>query len=147
MDIYIVTHGKMSDGLKDAANVIVGMTNNVTTFNLLTDTPVEELGNQINDSLQNTSEEGIVILTDLVSASPWNQSTLAINQLESEYKDKIHVIGGVNLPMLLEAINHQLINTPIEEAVKAIENQGKNSIDSWNISDVDTDDSDDDDDF
>lgn len=147
MDILIATHGNMSDGLKDAANVIVGMTNNIKTFNLLTDTPVEELGDQINAALEEVDEKGAVILTDLVSASPWNQSRLAINELASDNKENIYVIGGVNLPMLLEAINHQLINTPVAEVAEALENQGKNSIDSWNIKELSQVDTDDDDDF
>lgn len=147
MDIFIATHGNMSDGLKDAANVIVGMTNNIKTFNLLTDTPVEELGSQINTALAEVGEEGAVILTDLVSASPWNQSRLAINELASDNKENIYVIGGVNLPMLLEAINHQLINTPVAEVAEALKKQGKNSIDSWNIKELSQVDTDDDDDF
>lgn len=146
--VVIATHGSMSDGLKDAANVIVGMVENIETANLNAGDDVNNLGKQIKTAIQDADQgDGVIILTDLVSASPYNQSILAINQIEENKQQDVHVIGGVSLPMVLEAINHQLINTPLEEAVKAIEKQGKESIDTWHITKVNTDDTEDEDDF
>jgi PTS system mannose-specific IIA component len=34
LGIVIATHGKLSDGLKDSAEVIMGETNNIVTVNL-----------------------------------------------------------------------------------------------------------------
>lgn len=144
--IVIATHGKMSDGLKDAADVIVGITQNMETVNLISGQDVNTLGDDIFEAVGKVNQgDGVVILTDLVSASPYNQSMLAIDRLEGDLQKSVYVIGGVSLPMLLESINHQLINTPIEEAVKAIAEQGKNSIGSWHIDDIDDSDDDDDD--
>lgn len=147
LGIVVATHGKFSDGLKDAANVIVGMSDNIETLNLNQGDDVENLGVQIKETIEKVnSGDGVLVLVDLVSASPYNQSVLAINQLPEDVKNSIYVIGGVSLPMLLEAVNHQLINTPIEEAVDAIIDQGKNSISSWHVSllnqDTDEDDED-----
>lgn len=145
--IIIATHGQMSEGLKDAADVIVGMVDGIKTHSLVKGANVENLGQDLMTSIKEADEgEGVIIFTDLVSASPYNQSMIAINQLKDDHN--VHVIAGVSLPMLLEAINHQLINTSIEEAVPLIVDQGTNGVGHWHISMLDNDDSDDfDDDF
>ena len=47
LGIVIATHVKLSDGLKDAAEVIVGTTNNIATVNLNPGDDVQELGTTI----------------------------------------------------------------------------------------------------
>lgn len=81
----------------------------------------------------NTAEP-VLVFVDLISASPYNQALLAVNELTEEKKAAAYVIGGVNLPMLLEAINHQMLHTPIEEAVEQIVKQGKDNLTVWHAS-------------
>ncbi|WP_413538696.1 PTS sugar transporter subunit IIA [Enterococcus malodoratus] len=144
LGIVIATHGKLSDGLKDAAEVIVGTTNNIATVNLNPGDDVQELGKQIEAAVKEVDKgAGVIVLTDLVSASPYNQSVLITNSLEPELQANVYVIGGVNLPMLLETINHQILSTPVEETAPAILAQGADSLDIWHISKVEEDDEDD----
>ncbi len=75
-------HGKLSDGLKDAAEVIVGTTNNIATVNLNPGDDVQELGTTIESAIKEVNQAtGVIVLTDLVSASPYNQSVLITNGL------------------------------------------------------------------
>lgn len=149
LGIVLATHGTFSNGIKDAAEVIMGNTENITTVNLNAGDDVEQLGNKIiNAILEVNQGDGVVVLVDLVSASPYNQSVLATNKLEPELKDKVYIIGGVNLPMLLEIINHQILQTEIEIVAKSAEEQAKACISSWHTSiNVDANDADEDDDF
>ncbi|MCD5028073.1 PTS sugar transporter subunit IIA [Enterococcus asini] len=134
--IVIATHGKLSDGFKDAAEVVVGQTENITTVNLNPGDSVDLLGEQIATAIGEVNQgDGVIVLTDLLSASPYNQSVLAINGLSAELASQVYVVSGVNFPMLLEAINAQLIGTEIVTAVDLIMTQGKNGIASWQISD------------
>ncbi|EOH80774.1 PTS sugar transporter subunit IIA [Enterococcus malodoratus] len=145
LGIVIATHGKLSDGLKDAAEVIVGTTNNIATVNLNPGDDVQELGKQIEAAVKEVDKgAGVIVLTDLVSASPYNQSVLITNSLEPELQANVYVIGGVNLPMLLETINHQILSTPVEETAPAILAQGADSLDIWHISKVEEEDNEDD---
>ena len=145
LGIVIATHGKLSDGLKDAAEVIVGTTNNIATVNLNPGDDVQELGKQIEAAVKEVDKgAGVIVLTDLVSASPYNQSVLITNSLEPELQANVYVIGGVNLPMLLETINHQILSTPVEETAPAILAQGADSLDIWYISKVEEEDNEDD---
>ena len=81
----------------------------------------------------------------MVSASPYNQSVLITNGLDPTLQEKIYIIGGVNLPMLLETINHQILSTPVEEAAPAVMKQGSDSLAIWHISEIE--DEEDEDDF
>lgn len=145
LGIVIATHGKLSDGLKDAAEVIVGVTNNIATVNLNSGDDVQELGKKIEAAVKEVDQKaGVIILTDLVSASPYNQSLLITNGLDPELQANVYVIGGVNLPMLLETINHQILSTPVEQAAPAIMAQGADSLDIWHASVIEEDDDEDD---
>lgn len=133
-DIFIATHGTFSEGLRDAADVITGMTEGIETFSLGSDSIVEELGQSLESSLrERNNEKGTIIFVDLLSASPYNQSLLAISQLSADQQKNVYIIAGVNLPMVLDAINHRLLQTPVEEAVKLIQEQGISGIGHWNL--------------
>ncbi|MFP9184334.1 PTS sugar transporter subunit IIA, partial [Enterococcus faecalis] len=82
---------------------------------------IQTFGEKVKEKLTmiNTAEP-MLVFVDLISARPYNQALLAVNELTEEKKAATYVIGGVNLPMLLEAINHQMLHTPIEEAVEQI---------------------------
>ena len=148
LGIVIATHGSLSNGLKDSAEVIFGPTNNITTANLNLGDEVQALGATIKEAILEVNQgDGVIVLVDLVSASPYNQSVLVTNSLEKPLQDSVYVIGGVNLPMLLEGINHQLIGTPVEEAAEAVIAQGKNSISDWHVSMIEDEDDDEDDAF
>ncbi|CZQ97572.1 phosphotransferase system mannose-type iia component [Trichococcus palustris] len=147
LGIVVATHGSLSDGLKDSAEVIFGATNNLATVNLNPGDDVQELGTKIKTAIHEVNQgEGVIVFVDLISASPYNQSVLVTNGLEKELQDSVYVIGGVNLPMLLVAINHQLLGTPVEQAAEAVVEQGTASISIWHASMV-VDDAEDDDTF
>jgi len=149
LGVVIATHGTLSDGIKDAAEIIMGNTENIITVNLNAGDDVEQLGKKINNAILEVNQgDGVAVLVDLVSASPYNQSVLVTNQLERELKDKVYIIGGVNLPMLLEIINHQILGTQIEIVAKSAAQQAKECISSWHAPvDVDANEIDEDDDF
>lgn len=148
LGIVIATHGKLSDGLKDSAEVIIGATNNIATVNLNQGDDVQALGTKIKEAILEVNQgEGVIVLVDLVSASPYNQSVLMVNSLEAELQEMVYIIGGVNLPMLLETINHQILSTPVEQTAQAVINQGTESLSMWHVSMVDASDDDDEDDF
>lgn len=144
--IVVATHGQLSNGLKDAASVIVGNLDNIQTVNLNQGDDVEQLGEKIKEATMMVDQgDGVIVFVDLLSASPYNQSILILNRLNNPLKEKTYVVAGVNLPMLLEAINHQLLGTSIEKAVEMITDQGVDGISSWNLEKLSAFDSDEDD--
>ena len=76
-------HGALSDGAKDAATVIMGATENIETVNLNSGDDVQALGGQIKTAIENVQQgDGVLVMVDLLSASPYNQAVLVINELE-----------------------------------------------------------------
>lgn len=142
--ILVVTHGEMSSGIMDAANLIFGEVENLETLSLFPEDNVADLKDKILNAYEKTDQgDGVIVLTDLMSASPFNQATMAINNLPDDKQEDTFVLTGVNLPMILEAINQNLIGANIEEAVNAIEGAGRDGIVKWSMSDVSVEEDDD----
>ena len=121
MQILIVTHGELAAGFKDAAEVIFGEVKGITTIGLHSGESVEVFGEKIYETLADYDEnESILILADLLSASPYNQSVLSLNKLAENRAENIRLIAGVNLPMVLEGINQQLLKSDLEDVVKEL---------------------------
>lgn len=134
LGIVIVSHGQLSAGLKDSAEVIIGKSEQIYTVSLTPGEDIQQLGETIKKTILAANQgEGVLVFVDLVSASPYNQTVININSLEETLQDQVFVIAGVNLPMLLEAINIQLLNTPLKEGVQEILKQGSKNIQSWHI--------------
>lgn len=143
--IIVATHGKMSDGIVDAAELIIGGTDDIETLNLYQGDDIQDLNKQMLEAIKKVDQnDGVIIFTDLFGASPYNQATLAIHSLPEDQREKITVITGVNLPMLLEAINQRLMNASIDDAVEAIVNTAGQSVVTWTIKDENSDDDEDD---
>lgn len=121
MQILIVTHGELAAGFKDAAEVIFGDVKGITTIGLHSGESVEVFGEKIYKTLFDYDEnESILILADLLSASPYNQSVLSVNKLAENRAENIRLIAGVNLPMVLEGINQQLLKSDLDDVVKEL---------------------------
>lgn len=132
--VMIVTHGKLAEGFKDALSVVVGDIADVKTLGLFPGESVEKFGEKIHDELMKcTHFDGVIIFADLVSASPYNQSMIAISNLPSEMRKKCYLIGGVNFPMVIETINHQILDSDIDVAVQSICEQGSMETFAWSF--------------
>lgn len=101
--------------------MIFGDVKGVTTIGLHSGESVEVFGEKIYETLADYDEnESILILADLLSASPYNQSVLSVNKLAENRAENIRLIAGVNLPMVLEGINQQLLKSDLEDVVKEL---------------------------
>lgn len=122
--ILIVTHGQLGDALVDTAEIIFGSKPEQiisVSINLAED--VEKLRKKINTAIKSVdSNKGILILTDMFGGTP---SNLSYSFLE---EGRIEVISGVNLPVLLKAINLRKKDMELHQMAKTIETYGKKSI-------------------
>ena len=146
--MIIATHGEMSNGIVSAADLIIGSTDNIKTLNLFQEDDVQDLNGKFLKEIKAVDQnEGIIIFVDLAGASLYNQAVLAVNSLADEQKKKIHVVAGVNLPMVIDAINQRMIDASIEDAVASVVNVAQQGIVTWSAEDTDADDEDEDEEF
>jgi PTS system mannose-specific IIA component len=121
--IVIVTHCQLGDALIDAAGFILGgRPEALLSVSIDITKNVDKLREKIARTIKKADhKEGVLILTDMFGGTP---SNLSYSFLEEH---RVEVISGVNLPILIQAINKRSeIN--IAELAEYIEEQGKKSI-------------------
>jgi len=113
----------MAQGMLEAARMIVGEMEGILAVSLQEADAVENLMDRISESINSVDTgDGVLILVDVFGASPFNASArLAM------VRDKIEVISGVNLPMLLE-IAIQQSEEDLDALVQTALNAGSSSI-------------------
>lgn len=122
MNILIATHGRLAEGFKDALTVILGDSSGIETIGLMAGESIDKFGEQVLHCLNSFDHgKGTIVFTDILSASPFNQTLLAIRKLSEKDAKNIYVVSGVSLPMILEAVNHSMIGSKVEEIVTSLE--------------------------
>jgi len=95
--LVLVTHGALADEFRAAVEHVVGAQEQIATICIGPDDDMEKRRQDIVDAIGAVdSGKGVVLLTDMFGGTP---SNLAISLLE---KDRIEVIAGINLPMLIK---------------------------------------------
>ncbi|WP_428071157.1 PTS sugar transporter subunit IIA [Candidatus Avelusimicrobium alvi] len=121
--IILVTHGQLAQQMLETAAQIIGKPadDGFAAFSVTAASSVEKEAAKLHDLLKNC-EEGAVILTDIFGGSATNISLTASKDLA-----KCHVITGLNLSMLLTAINSRK-KLSAKELAEKIEADGKRAV-------------------
>jgi PTS system mannose-specific IIA component len=124
LGIVIVTHGKLGEILVETSEIILNSKPEaVVSVSINLAENVEKLRQKIETAIKSVNtNNGILILTDMFGGTP---SNLSYSFLE---EGRIEVISGVNLPVLIKAINLRKKTLEIHEMAKTIEDYGKKSI-------------------
>ena len=94
--LVLVTHGRLASEFIVAMEHVVGPQQQIEGICIGPDDDMEERRSQIAEAIRAVDGGvGVIVLTDLFGGTP---SNLAISLMKS---DKIEVIAGVNLPMLI----------------------------------------------
>ncbi|MEE4638334.1 MAG: PTS fructose transporter subunit IIA [Wenzhouxiangella sp.] len=99
--IVLVTHNGLGESLRHQAEIILGRNLNMTLVSISEQAdPDHSLAELIGAIAHVTDPDGVLILTDLPGATPHNLAVRAAAPHD------LPVVSGLNLPMLLKAINH-----------------------------------------
>lgn len=103
--VLVVTHGKLAEGLKDSIELIIGEQKKFVVEGLFHGDDFEELKTRVYENvLDLNDQEGVLVLVDLFGASPYNSVVFNYPRFKQE-KIEVRLITGVNLPMLIEALD------------------------------------------
>lgn len=121
INIIISTHGGLAKGILDSSKMVFGEQENVVAvpFERTDDAP--KLRKKLEAQLKKfKNDQETLIMVDLLGGTPYNQSSLIA--ADDAYKDKVAVISGVNLPMLLETFGNRMgdITSASELATQAV---------------------------
>jgi PTS system mannose-specific IIA component len=126
--VVVVTHGQLAVELLNAAEMIVGDLPQFTAVSIGWHEDVNDAREDIAQAIERVKGDGgVLLLTDMFGGTP---SNLGMTFLE---RDRIEVITGVNLPMLIKLAS--LSSSPDLLAVaQQMRDHGRNAI--WVASDL-----------
>ncbi|OGP72137.1 MAG: hypothetical protein A2W09_02685 [Deltaproteobacteria bacterium RBG_16_50_11] len=94
--ILVISHGRLADALISSVQSLIGDLQKVRGVSVWPKDNVEEVKDRIRKSVAELNDgNGVMILTDILGGTPTN---LSLPFLEDE---KVEVVTGVNMPMLL----------------------------------------------
>ena len=120
--VVVVTHGQLASELLNAAEMIVGELPQFTAVSIGWHDDVDMATTMIQKALERVKgPDGVLILTDMFGGTPTNIASTFLDQ------DKVEVVTGVNLPMLIKFVQIGEGQT-LAAAAKAVKEQGQSSI-------------------
>ena len=126
--VVVVTHGQLANELVNAAEMIVGDLPQFTAVSIGWHDEVNDAREDIAQAIERVrGDAGVLILTDMFGGTP---SNLGMTFLA---KDRIEVITGVNLPMLIKLASLQTSQDLLAVA-REMRDHGRNAI--WVASDL-----------
>lgn len=97
--IIISGHGNFATGLRSSLNLIAGNSTNIEYVDFIESDTIETLKEKYINAINNLSNcDSILALADLTGGSPFK----TLVELKSEIETPLEVVGGTNLPMILE---------------------------------------------
>jgi PTS system mannose-specific IIA component len=121
--IVLVTHGRLAEELKTAALTIQPDIEQIVAVALDWSQVGDDASRQIAEGLEKADRgDGAVILTDMFGGTPTN---LTLPFLK---RDRVEIVTGVNLPMLLKCAALQKSGKPVVEIAHVAKDRGQRSI-------------------
>ena len=134
--IIVTGHGNFATGITSSLELIIGKQEQYVAVDFPQTDTKTELENKIRQAIElYKEEERILIFCDLLSGSPFNVSIM-----EAMNDDRIRVIYGTNLGMLIEALMERMQGESFETVVADAIECGKAQIGIFDASAVDEDD-------
>lgn len=115
----LAAHGRLAEAFLKSAEMIAGQQEKETVFAVpfLPDDSLDNLKDRLYTLIEKYPEDIFYIFCDLKGGSPFNASFLL-----SCKSNRIHVIAGLNLAMLLEALLQRDSIQRIEDVSEIVEN-------------------------
>lgn len=99
--ILLVSHGGLADGMRDSLELFSGELEQLDTLTLSSGQPISDFNEQLSHKIDSIdSGDGVVVFCDLAFGTPAN--VVARMLADVEYKDRLQIITGMNLPLILE---------------------------------------------
>ncbi len=99
--VVVITHGTLSEQLLATAALIMGEQKDVYAVSFTARESLDNLRQKANTAIEPFKTDGCLILTDIMGGSATN---VCVELMKNE---KVEVLTGANLPMLLEAISYR----------------------------------------
>lgn len=127
--IIVTGHGNFATGITTSVNLIAGKQSNYESVDFLTHYSIVDLENELTKAFDNLNDcDGVIVMSDLGGGSPFKSSAT----LGRNYKE-VRVIGGANLPMVLETLLARSLENDIDELAEIAVKAGKAQVVSFKV--------------
>jgi len=102
IDILIIAHAPLASALRSCVlHVFPEVADSLRTVDVMPDEALEATQQRVQASLQASAEHSVLVLTDVLGATPCNIAQKAVGGQQCK------LVAGVNLPMLLRTVNYR----------------------------------------
>jgi PTS system mannose-specific IIA component len=120
--LVVATHGQLADELLRTATEIAGPLERCEGLSIGAGSSMEDARRRLGEAIQRVDDgHGVLILTDMFGGTPAN---LALTFLE----ERIEVVTGVNLPMILKLATGRADNLALRPLAELIAGYGQKNI-------------------
>ncbi|HTT70729.1 MAG TPA: PTS sugar transporter subunit IIA [Anaeromyxobacteraceae bacterium] len=120
--LVVATHGQLAEELLRTAEGICGTLEQCRAVSLAATTAMEVARQNLADAIREVDTgEGVLVLTDMFGGTPANLALTFLN-------DKIEVVTGVNLPMLLKLSSCRSEGATLRDTAKLMTGYGQKNI-------------------
>jgi len=120
--VLVVTHGRLGEELVDVACRIVGDVRHISFVPIGWNDEVEASKHRISGALQALDQgKGVLVLTDMFGGTPSNISLPFLR------RDRVEIVTGVNLPMVIKVAN-QTGEETLADLARRVCDQGQRHI-------------------
>ena len=126
MKIILLSHGLFAKEAFNTMKMIYGQLNDIYYQELSEGCDMEKYEQDLTNLIKQDDEEKLII-TDVLGGSPYIISCRIYKSLDDIQKEKVRIITGMNMPMLLELANAK-DNYSLDECCSIAENSGKDGI-------------------
>ena len=119
-------HGSFATGITSGLKLLAGEPQDYETVDFLPEDSAEALAQKLDAAYERLAGcEGIVIFADLTGGTPFNVSI----RMKMEHPERqIEVIGGSNLPAVLEGYMARMAGAEIQSLAVQVLEAGKNAM-------------------
>ena len=123
ISILIITHGPLAAAILKSAELLMGSQKDVEIRSLNHGDNIDEFSSSVSNAIAELGKKGkVLVLVDMLGGSPANVSAVAMAT------SKFKCVTGVNLPMLIEALNARETTDDLDILAKQISEVGMNGI-------------------
>lgn len=113
--VLLLSHGELAKEIWATAKLVLGEVSGVEYLTLPSGMDLERYEEEIRQKVEE-AEEGILILTDIFGGTPFITASKVFTS--SGYDDRMEVVAGMNLAMVLQVFN--FVGTMTAKALKEI---------------------------
>lgn len=120
--VVVATHGRLAEELLRTAEGIVGPLERCEAISIGSNQSMEDCKARLEEAVRRVDEgQGVLVLTDMFGGTPANLALMLLDE-------RLEVVTGVNLPMLIKVASARSGGLPLAEAAQLVTNHAQKNI-------------------